>query len=143
MIRVGVLGYGYWGPNIVRNFHSQQESEVVLVCDKTSNASQRLRKVYPAIPFTTDENELMMSYTVPSSECAVVGLSTWCHEPATNLIGDVFRHPPSVAPKREARRERSLSKDVQLAACFEKESQGGKGCRLSIAVVVDSMSIKS
>ncbi len=38
---------------------------------------------------TTDENELAMGYTVPRSACAEVGLSTWCHEPATNLIGDV------------------------------------------------------
>ena len=71
---------------------------------------------------TTDENELAMSYTIPRSECAEVGARRRCHEPATNLIGDVFRHPPSVAPNREARRERSLSKDVRLAASFEKES---------------------
>ncbi|PYT95936.1 MAG: oxidoreductase [Acidobacteria bacterium] len=61
MIRVGVLGYGYWGPNLVRNFHAQEQSEVVLVCDKSRQAGDRLRKAYPAIPFTTDENEILTS----------------------------------------------------------------------------------
>ena len=29
MIRIGVIGYGYWGPNVVRNFHAHECSEVV------------------------------------------------------------------------------------------------------------------
>src|SRR5438477_1674364 len=61
MIRVGVLGYGYWGPNIVRNFHAHEQSEVVLVCDKSLKAGERLRKAYPGIPFTADENEILHS----------------------------------------------------------------------------------
>src|SRR5437868_2354029 len=61
MSRVGVLGYGYWGPNIVRNFHAHEQSEVVLVCDKSLKAGERLRKAYPGIPFTADENEILHS----------------------------------------------------------------------------------
>ena len=34
LLRVGVIGYGYWGPNIVRNLHSLENCEVVAVCDK-------------------------------------------------------------------------------------------------------------
>jgi predicted dehydrogenase len=75
MIRVGVLGYGYWGPNIVRNFHSHERSEVVLVCDKSSNAGERLRKVYPAIPFTSDENELLRSPKV-DAVCVITPVAT-------------------------------------------------------------------
>ena len=44
MIRIGVIGYGYWGPNIVRNFHAHDCSEVVLVCDKNPKCQERLRK---------------------------------------------------------------------------------------------------
>src|SRR5690242_13084410 len=75
MIRVGVLGYGYWGPNIVRNFHSHERSEVVLVCDKSSNAGERLRKVYPAISFTSDENELLRSPKV-DAVCVITPVAT-------------------------------------------------------------------
>ena len=42
MIRVGVIGYGYWGPNIVRNFNSGAGSRVVKVCDSNAEALKRL-----------------------------------------------------------------------------------------------------
>jgi predicted dehydrogenase len=42
MLRVGVIGYGYWGPNIVRNFHAQDDSRVVMVCDKSPDALKRV-----------------------------------------------------------------------------------------------------
>jgi predicted dehydrogenase len=75
MIRIGVLGYGYWGPNIVRNFHTREESEVVLVCDKSRQAGDRLRKVYPAIPFTTDEKEVLNSPKV-DAVCVITPVAT-------------------------------------------------------------------
>lgn len=75
MIRVGVLGYGYWGPNIVRNFHAHEQSEVVLVCDKSLKAADRLRRVYPTIPFTTDENEILNSAKV-DAVCVITPVAT-------------------------------------------------------------------
>ena len=41
IVRVGVIGYGYWGPNIVRNFHGLENAQVVAVCDKNPAALQR------------------------------------------------------------------------------------------------------
>src|SRR5499427_2417127 len=75
MIRVGVLGYGYWGPNIVRNFHAQEQAEVVLVCDNSLKAGERLRRVYPTIPFTTDENEILRSAKV-DAVCVITPVAT-------------------------------------------------------------------
>ena len=75
MIRVGVLGYGYWGPNIVRNFHAQEQAEVVVVCDKSLKAGERLKKVYPTIPFTTDENEILRSAKV-DAVCVITPVAT-------------------------------------------------------------------
>ncbi len=34
MLKAGVIGYDYWGPNIVRNFDGYMEISVVKVCDK-------------------------------------------------------------------------------------------------------------
>ncbi len=44
MIQVGVIGYGYWGPNIVRNFNGLAKSKVVAVCDLKEVSLKRLRK---------------------------------------------------------------------------------------------------
>ena len=47
MIKIGVIGYGYWGPNIVRNFHSKEGSEVVSVCDSNAASLGLAKKRYP------------------------------------------------------------------------------------------------
>ena len=41
MVGVGVIGYGYWGPNIVRNFLAVEGAEVVAICDKNPGALRR------------------------------------------------------------------------------------------------------
>jgi predicted dehydrogenase len=64
VIRIGVLGYGYWGPNIVRNFHGQEQSRVVSVCDQSPKSLQRVRQSYPDMHVTSDYNELLRSTDV-------------------------------------------------------------------------------
>ena len=38
MLKLGVIGYGYWGPNIVRNFSVHADCKVVAICDKSPKA---------------------------------------------------------------------------------------------------------
>ena len=76
MIRIGVIGYGYWGPNIVRNFHSHEGSEVTLVCDKNPKCQERLRKAHPGMGFTTDENEILKSSSI---DLVAVVTPVWTH----------------------------------------------------------------
>jgi predicted homoserine dehydrogenase-like protein len=40
-VRVGVIGYGYWGPNIVRNVSSLDNCQLVAVCDQNPAALKR------------------------------------------------------------------------------------------------------
>src|SRR5690242_11885864 len=61
LIRIGVIGYGYWGPNVVRNFHSQQGSRVVAVCDNSSKALKRVQQLYPSIALTSDHRDLLVA----------------------------------------------------------------------------------
>jgi predicted dehydrogenase len=61
MIRVGVIGYGYWGPNIVRNFNSNEESEVFSICDINQEARKRAKRAYPDIEVTSDCDEIISS----------------------------------------------------------------------------------
>ena len=49
VVRVGVIGYGYWGPNIVRNFHGLDDCEVVAVCDKSPAALSARARAYPGV----------------------------------------------------------------------------------------------
>ena len=76
MLRVGVIGYGYWGPNIVRNFHANECAEVVLVADKSATVEARLKKAHPSIPFTTDPMEIVKS---PTIDAVAVVTPVWTH----------------------------------------------------------------
>lgn len=59
MIRIGVIGYGYWGPNIVRNFIGLSDCEVVAVCDRSRDVLARAGKLYPSIRLTTEPDEVL------------------------------------------------------------------------------------
>lgn len=61
MIRVGVIGYGYWGPNLVRNFNSLDRAKVVTVCDRSPVALKRLAKAYPSIKGVSSADEVVES----------------------------------------------------------------------------------
>jgi predicted dehydrogenase len=76
IVRVGVIGYGYWGPNIVRNFHAQDRSRVVAVCDKSCKSLQRVRQAHPEIPVTQECRDLL-----EATDIDVVAIVTpvWTH----------------------------------------------------------------
>jgi predicted dehydrogenase len=57
MIRIGVVGYGYWGPNVVRNFHNLKGCEVVVVCDKSSESQRCVKQAYRDMHVTSDALE--------------------------------------------------------------------------------------
>ena len=61
MIRIGVLGYGYWGPNIVRNLHGLDGCDVAMVCDRSAAALKRVKQAHPDQIVTTDPAELLTS----------------------------------------------------------------------------------
>lgn len=61
VINVGVIGYGYWGPNLVRNFVALDESSVTMVADRDESRLANLHKVLPSIPSTRDAHCLIES----------------------------------------------------------------------------------
>jgi predicted dehydrogenase len=58
-VRVGVVGLGYWGPNLVRNFFELPETELVAVCDLDAERLDRIRRRYPDVRRTTSYDELL------------------------------------------------------------------------------------
>jgi predicted dehydrogenase len=76
MIRVGVIGYGYWGPNIVRNFYAQDDTRVELLCDMNPSALARARKNYPGLETTTDPDDILKSTKI---DAVAVITPVWTH----------------------------------------------------------------
>lgn len=71
MIRIAVIGYGYWGPNLVRNFFNTNNCEVVVVCDQRTDRLKLLQKNYPAIKITTKVSEVFNDKNVDAVVIAV------------------------------------------------------------------------
>jgi predicted dehydrogenase len=76
MIRMGVIGYGYWGPQIVRNFSSIDGCEVKSVCDRSPDALRRAKQAYPHLQLATDYSEILYS---PSIDAVAVVTPVWTH----------------------------------------------------------------
>jgi predicted dehydrogenase len=61
MLNIGIIGYGYWGPNIVRNFSSVDGARVLSVCDGSNDARKRAKKANPNIEVTSDYSDIVKS----------------------------------------------------------------------------------
>lgn len=64
MVNIGVIGYGYWGPNIVRNFSSIEGVNVVAVCDRNHEVLKRVAGANAGITTFTDPEEMLRSPNV-------------------------------------------------------------------------------
>ncbi|MDE3180155.1 MAG: Gfo/Idh/MocA family oxidoreductase [Acidobacteriota bacterium] len=75
-IRMGVIGYGYWGPQIVRNFSSAEGCKVVVVGDKCTEALRRVREAHPGLETTSEINAILRSTAV---DAVAVVTPVWTH----------------------------------------------------------------
>jgi predicted dehydrogenase len=75
-LRIGVIGYGYWGPNIVRNLYALGTCEVAALCDKNAAQLQKARRVYPGLHVTEDVAEVITS---PSIDAVAIVTPVWTH----------------------------------------------------------------
>ena len=103
MVRVGVIGYGYWGPNIVRNLHQLDDCEVTVVCDLDEGARRRAQRAYPGLMISSDPCEILSS---PQIDAVAVITPVWTHfELAKEALQNgkhVFVEKPFTASVAEA-----------------------------------------
>ncbi len=76
MINFGVIGYGYWGPNIVRNLGNLEGCSVTAVCDQSPAARKRAQAAYPHLQVLSDPNDIMTS---PDIDAVAVITPVWTH----------------------------------------------------------------
>ncbi len=89
MLRFGVIGYGYWGPNIVRNLCALEGCEVVGICDHTAAARKRIQAAYPGIAVHSDANDLVKS---PDLDAVAVITPVWTHYELTKAALENDKH---------------------------------------------------
>ncbi|MDP5049168.1 MAG: Gfo/Idh/MocA family oxidoreductase, partial [Saprospiraceae bacterium] len=59
MLIIGIIGYGYWGTNLVRNFNNQPFCRIAKVADARQERRALLEKNYPSIQTVSQANEII------------------------------------------------------------------------------------
>lgn len=70
-INTGIVGCGYWGPNLVRNFNSLKDCNVKMVCDTDNSRLKHMQSLYPAIHATTE-----FDHVVNDNEIDAIAIAT-------------------------------------------------------------------
>ena len=58
MIKIGLIGYGYWGPNLARNFNSNPDLELQAICDFSPDRLQAAAKLFPQAKMLNQTDEM-------------------------------------------------------------------------------------
>ena len=72
----GVIGYGYWGPNVVRNLMGLEGSQVLAIAEISPAARLRAQKAYPGVVVTPDAREVLSSVEI---DAVAVVSPVWTH----------------------------------------------------------------
>ena len=75
-LRIAVVGFGYWAPNLVRNLDRLADAQIVAACDLDPANMEKLRALYPYIATTTDLEELLTAHEI---DAVVVATSAPSH----------------------------------------------------------------
>ncbi|MDW3214162.1 MAG: Gfo/Idh/MocA family oxidoreductase [Ilumatobacteraceae bacterium] len=89
MIGIGVIGYGYWGPNLVRNFAQVDGAAVVAVCDASQPRLDVVNKLYPAVSTYTSVTEMLAN---PAVNAVAIATPVTTHFPLAKQSLEAGRH---------------------------------------------------
>src|SRR5688500_13695154 len=88
-VRVGVIGFGYWGPNIVRNLNALDRCNLVSVCDTNVKALKRAQRTYPGVHLTTNVTDVLRS---PDIDAVALVTPVWTHFDLARAALDNGKH---------------------------------------------------
>jgi predicted dehydrogenase len=117
VVKFGVIGFGYWGPNVVRNLDQLDKVNVLGVCDLDGPARERARKAFPHLEITADPTDLLRSAEI---DAIAVVTPVWTHyEIAKTALENgkhVFVEKPFTSTSAQAQEliELAAKKDLKI-----------------------------
>lgn len=88
-LKVGVVGCGYWGPNLIRNFRQNPECELKVVCDMSEQRLAHMRRLHADIATTTQYDDLLND---PDLDAVVVATPVRFHFEMAKAALSVGKH---------------------------------------------------
>ena len=99
-LRVAVVGAGYWGPNLARNFRASPEWELAAICDVDRMRAQRLAELFGNVAVVTDLDELL---TDPNLDAVAVATPAHTHHPVVMSALRAGKHVVVEKPLADSR----------------------------------------
>jgi len=100
MIKIGLIGFGYWGPNLARNFSLNTDLELAAICDFSAERLERARHMYPSVRmcsilddfFRADIDAVAIATPVAvhfdmARRALETGRHVWLEKPMTEAVG--------------------------------------------------------
>jgi predicted dehydrogenase len=88
-LRIGVVGLGYWGPNLARNFAALPGCELVWCCDPSTEARGRIANRFPGARLTGEIDELLGD---PSLDAIALATPVPSHAPLAVRVLEAGKH---------------------------------------------------
>lgn len=113
-MNIAIVGFGYWGPNLVRNFNSVADCKVKYVCDFRAERLAVVSKQYPSIGTTSDFDTVLND---PSIDAVVIATPVFTHfdlaKKALNKGKNVLIEKPMTSTSAEAKALKDLADKMQ------------------------------
>src|SRR6266699_2540055 len=101
-IKVGVVGCGYWGPNLIRNFRQAADCQLAVLCDTNEQRLRHMRRLYPEVATTSRFEDLLEDPTIDAiiiatpvrlhhemgKACLNAGKHTFIEKPMTRTVAE-------------------------------------------------------
>ena len=115
VVNVGVVGFGYWGPNLVRNFNANPKARVRAICDAQPERIERAMRQYPGIPGTTHFDELLANADIDLIACATPASAHFRMGKAALLAGKhILLEKPMAATSEESAELLTIARERKL-----------------------------
>ncbi|MGI9211121.1 MAG: Gfo/Idh/MocA family protein [Methylococcaceae bacterium] len=118
MVNIGIIGHGYWGPNLLRNFTATPDCRVLAVCDTDATRLLPLQSSHPGLVTTTNPQDLI---THPALHAIAIATPVASHYSlamqALTAGKHVFVEKPLAASTKQA--ETLVNKARQTGLCVQ------------------------
>ncbi len=102
-MNIAIIGIGYWGPNLVRNFLVQREVNSIIACDISASRLTQLKQIFPNIKFENDPNKIFNDKNIDAvviatpvnthyelaQKAIINNKHVWIEKPVTSCVAEV------------------------------------------------------
>lgn len=115
MVRIGVIGCGYWGPNLVRNFMAVPNCTMSMVCDIDEKRLEHMKKLYPEIEIISEFDTMVKS---PDIDAVAIATPVRFHFEIAKQCLEAGKHilveKPLASSLKECHQLRELAEQKKL-----------------------------